>query len=144
VRKKIYFLLDFLVVDFFEPLELDFLELLFFAMALSPPFVRANLRVAKIKVNVFLLARRFFLDARFALALLRATRSPRDAREETRAIRAGLRAQRRVDHRLRAEDAEAGGDRKNFMISVALPSAFSAPLRFTQSSSVACDAPRGT
>ena len=38
VRKKIYFLLDFLVVDFFEPLELDFLELLFFAMALVTSF----------------------------------------------------------------------------------------------------------
>ena len=34
-EQKGYFLLDFLVVDFFE----DFLELFFLAMALSPPFV---------------------------------------------------------------------------------------------------------
>ena len=36
--RRNYFLLDFLVVDFFEPLELDFLELLFFAMALVTSF----------------------------------------------------------------------------------------------------------
>ena len=40
MRKKIYFLLDFLVVDFLEPPDLpaDFLELLFFAMALVTSF----------------------------------------------------------------------------------------------------------
>ena len=63
-------MLDFLVVDFFA--ELFFEELFFLAMALSPPFVSANLRVAKIKVNVFLRSRRFFLDAELALALRRA------------------------------------------------------------------------
>ena len=65
--RRIYFLLDFLVVDFFEL----FLAAFFFAMALSPPFVGANLRVVKIKVNVFLRPRRFFLDAGIALALPR-------------------------------------------------------------------------
>jgi hypothetical protein len=67
--RRIYFLLDFLVVAFFEL----FLAAFFFAMALSPPFVCANLRIAKIKVNVFLRLARFFLDALFALALIRAS-----------------------------------------------------------------------
>jgi hypothetical protein len=62
-------LLDFLVVAFLEL----FLAAFFLAMALSPPFVSANLRVVKIKVNVFLRPRRFFLDALFALALPRAS-----------------------------------------------------------------------
>ena len=56
MSRRIYFLLDFLVVAFFEL----FLAAFFFAMALSPPFVGANLRVAKIKVNVFLTPDLFF------------------------------------------------------------------------------------
>jgi len=76
-------LLDFLVVDFFA--ELFFDELFFLAMALSPPFVCANLRVAKIKVNVFLRPRRFFLDALTALALPSARRFANRAARRTRA-----------------------------------------------------------
>jgi hypothetical protein len=84
MSRRIYFLLDFLVVAFFEL----FLAAFFFAMALSPPFVGANLRVAKIKVNVFLRARRFFLDAHFALALIRASTQRARCADFTRAIRA--------------------------------------------------------
>jgi hypothetical protein len=84
-------LLDFLVVDF---LELDFFEDFFFAMALSPPFVRANLRVAKIKVNVFLRRGKFFLDARSAPAPPRADPLRARRRAESRADRAGFRTAR--------------------------------------------------
>ena len=104
-------MLDFLVVDFFA--ELFFEELFFLAMALSPPFVCANLRVAKIKVNVFLRPRPFFLDAPSALALPRARRS---ANRVTRGTRAKSRVIQRFAgacaltskevHRRGAEDAE--------------------------------------
>ena len=85
-------MLDFLVVDFFA--ELFFDELFFLAMALSPPFVCANLRVAKIKVNVFLRPRRFFLDALIVLALPRARRFARASRAELARNRALFSASR--------------------------------------------------
>ncbi|MGB7159819.1 MAG: hypothetical protein WBD40_17260 [Tepidisphaeraceae bacterium] len=72
-------MLDFLVVFFAA-----FLAAFFLAMALSPPFVGANLRVAKNRVNDFLRSRRFFLDARFVLALPLA-RAPRDEVARNRA-----------------------------------------------------------
>jgi hypothetical protein len=82
MSRRIYFLLDFLVVAFFEL----FLAAFFFAMALSPPFVGANLRVAKIKVNVFLRLAPFFLDVHFALALIRASTQRARRADFTRAI----------------------------------------------------------
>src|SRR5688572_14044059 len=82
-------------------------------MALSPPFVCANLRVAKIKVNVFLRPRRFFLDALVALALPRArrfaNRAARRTRAKSRVIQRFARAcalTSKEVHRRGAEDAE--------------------------------------
>jgi hypothetical protein len=55
VRKKGYFLLDFLVVDFFA---VDFFAAAFFlAMALSPPFLKREFTSCKNK------GQRFFADA---------------------------------------------------------------------------------
>ena len=121
MSRRIYFLLDFLVVAFFEL----FLAAFFFAMALSPPFVGANLRVAKIKVNVFLRARRFFLDAHFALALIRASTQRARRADFTRAIRASIarRAASRDDkefhrseHRGHGEPECAEGEAKMILI----------------------------
>jgi len=64
LRSTYRFLVVFLVV-FLDDFFADF----FAAMALSPPFLCANLRLDKNRVNVFLFARIIFLDTHSRAAL---------------------------------------------------------------------------